>query len=468
MQIQSTKFTRPDPNAQTGMPAVDEWLETEFYKPEGADFLPQESYESADEQGANTNGRLDAELANSEAPQVGNFALKNVIFGMGMGAIASGVKGAIKERTTPRPECKTSVLKSMHNLLKPRLEFRPIEGTDKNEFVNTCGDIVDPDTTIIIPKKQAIEGQDDEGNDFVKVTHHDQDYWVPKENFQESPGKSGVYYLPTYKSSPKAAAFGGTVKALLALGAPAALSVGTAGFAAHKFGKNAPMKNLIGAATGAVILGAAHTALTGGAGLPAVLLYGASAGLVGVHSGEGSAKIRDAAYGGGIAGLATASVTGTPLSAVSSAAAAGLASRAESPLTQGLLAGATGAALGAAQAALSGQPIALVAGLTAATSVAGVLAGPTMMQGSRNLSHLGGKGVAKLLKHAPDPVIRVVGTVPFVAGMGFLGAAAGLIIPGAGAIGAAVGTIGGAAMGYTKTSKSLEEAQQKQEVSGGT
>jgi len=170
---------------------------------------------------------------------------------------------------------------------------------------------------------------------------------------------------------------------------------------------------------GAITLAAANTAVFGPAGLSLSLLLGASAGLSAVHAGEGVAEIRDASYGGGIAGFAVGAVTGSPLTLLTGSAAAGLGGRAKSPLAKALVGGVAGAALGAGQALLNGNSVAWVVGLTAAAGAVGPLIGSPLMQTIRNLSHSGGEVVAKVLQNSSDTTLKVAGSVPYAVGVGF-------------------------------------------------
>lgn len=352
------------------------------------------------------------------------------------------------------------VISSTKKLFTPRLRLEP-NGQGQMQLVNTTGDRIDPEKTVILPKAGVTEGTDKEGKAHLLVRHHNKEVWVPKESFQVSEGENGVYYLPTYKDSPGSAALAGGSKALVALGPLAAVSAGAAGYAAQKLGKNAPSKLAIGAGVGAVALAAANTALFGPAGLPISLLLGATAGVSAVHAGEGSAEIRDASYGGGIAGFAVGALTQNPIALLTGSAAAGIGARASHPLAKAVIGGAVGAALGAGQALISGQPIAVVAGLSAAAGAVGPLIGAPLMQVTRNLSQDGGELVAKALQNSSDTTLKVVGAVPYAVGMGFLGLSAELIAPGTGAIGAAIGVAGGAAYGYHKTSVQLAKAEKQ-------
>ena len=351
------------------------------------------------------------------------------------------------------------LIESTKRLFTPRLQVELNGPGGQARLVNTTGDRIDPETSVVIPKAAATFGKDAEGHEHVKVSHHDKDVWIPKESFQASEGENGVLYLPTYKDSPGSAAVGGASKALVALGPLAAVSGGVAGYAAHKFGKNPAAKLAIGAGLGAATLAAANTAVFGPAGLPVTLLLGAATGLSAVHAGEGSAEIRDASYGGGITGFAVGALTHNPLTLITASAAAGIGGRASNPLAKAAIGGAVGAALGAGQALLTGQPVAVVAGLTAAAGAVGPLIGTPLMQATRNLSHMGGDVVAGILKNANDPTLKVVGAVPYAVGMGFLGATAELVAPGTGMAAAAIGAAGGAVYGYHQTSQQLAKAK---------
>jgi hypothetical protein len=348
------------------------------------------------------------------------------------------------------------LIQSTKRLFTPRLHLE--KNGDQVRLVNTTGDRLDSETSVVIPKAAAAVGRDAEGRERIKVHHKDRDHWVPKESFQTSEGENGVYYLPTYQSSAGSAAVGGASKGLVALGPLAAVSGGLAGYAAHRLGKNSAAKLAIGAGLGAATLAVANTAIFGPAGLSVSLLLGAATGVSAVHAGEGSADIRDASYGGGITGFAVGALTHNPLTLVTASAAAGIGGRASHPLARAAIGGAVGAALGAGQALLTGQSIAVVAGLTAAAGAVGPLIGSPLMQATRNLSHLGGDVVAKVLKDANDSTLKVVGAVPYAVGMGFLGATAELVAPGTGLAAAAIGVAGGAAYGYHQTSRQLEKA----------
>lgn len=409
----------------------------EFDQAQGADFIEP-------------TAKPDEPTSESGA-DVANFRAKSVLFGVSMEALTSGVDEALSLRAD---EDKPSKIRNVLNIFKPRIEF-----SDGEVTANTTGDTVDPRTTLVIAKEQAQVRTDAKGREQVLVKQGDQEHWIPKESFQDVGGKDGAYYLPTYSASPLGAAIGGGAKTLLTFGPVGALATGGAGFAAHKFGKSQSAKFALGAGLGAALFAATNAVFNQPLSVGASLLLGASAGLFGVHVGEGESAIRDASYSGGLATFGAASVTQDPLLGLHSAAAAGLGARAKSPEMKTLISGVTGAALGAVHGVLTGQSAGLMAGVSAAAAVAGTLAGPPVMQASRNLSHSGGEILGKVLQKAPDPVLKVVGTVPFAAGMGFLGAGAGLIIPGAGAIGAAFGTIGGAALGASKTAAKLKAAR---------
>lgn len=351
------------------------------------------------------------------------------------------------------------LIQSSKRIFQAQLHLQPNINGDGLRLVNTTGDRLDPSSSLVIPKQGAVLAKDAEGKEHLKVRHQDKEHWIPKESFQVSEGDNGVYYLPTYQDSASSAAIGGASKALVALGPLAAVSGGAAGYVAHKFGKNPAAKLAIGAGVGAATLALTNTAIFGPAGLPVSLLLGVATGLSAVHAGEGAADIRDASYGGGIAGFAVGAITQNPLTLLTASAAAGIGGRAKSPLAKAALGGAVGAALGAGQALLTGQPVALIAGLTAAAGAVGPLIGQPLMQTTRNLSHLGGEAVAGLLKDASNPTLKVVGAVPYAVGMGFLGLSAELIAPGTGAVAAAIGVAGGAVYGYSQTSQQLKAAQ---------
>lgn len=345
------------------------------------------------------------------------------------------------------------LIQTARNLTRPRFTYTP---GGRPEVVNTTGDRIDPATSVILPKAGAVEGKDPQGRVHFQVVHGGQEHWIPKESFTETDGESGVYYLPTYQSSPSSAALGGGVKAMVALGPFAGGAAAGAGYLAHRFGKNTPAKLALGAGIGAVGLTALNTAIFGTRGLPLSLLMGAAAGVAAVHAGEGEAKLRDASYGGGIAGFAAGAITGNPAAMLTGSAAAGLGARARSPFMRAVVGGAVGAALGAGQALLTGGSVGLLTAITAATGAVGPLIGPPVMQVTRNLSHLGGEVVASQLKNSSDTTLKVAGAIPYAAGFGFLGATAGSLYPGIGTIGATVGAVGGAAFGYWKTGQQLQ------------
>jgi hypothetical protein len=380
---------------------------------------------------------------------VGNFRAKSVLFGVGMEALSSSVDEALALR---EKEESRSRFRDLTRIFKPRLEFE----SESSEFsANTTGDSVDLEKTFLIAKKDALI-QIRNGRPHIQVDFEGKKTWIPQEAFSDV---DEAFYLPTFKSSPLTAAVSGGAKTLLTFGPVAALAASASGFAAHKVVDDPRAKFALSAGLGAALFAATDAVFGGHLGLGTSLLVGASAGVLGVHAGEGRARVRDAAYSGGLASFGTLPLTHDPTLGLHSAAAAGLGARAKTPEVRALLSGATGAALGALHAVVTGQPVGLLAGLTATTSVAGSLAGPTVMQASRNISHSSGEVIGKVLRKAPDPVLKFVGTVPVAAGMGFVGAAAGLIIPGAGAIGAIFGTLGGAALGHQQTESKLEAAK---------
>ena len=424
MNIRTTKVS----------PSISSCVRGEFHSAQGADYVD-------DKNPAQTDSGQD----------MGNFRAKSVLFGLGMEALSSSVDEALALREQEKQgKFEESKFRDLTKILRPRIEFGDDEVT-----ANTTGDSVDSARTFLIDKKSA-ETKVKMGRTFIRVEHGESADWVPKESFIET---DEAFYLPTYSDSPVSAAIGGGAKILLTFGPIPALSTAASGYAAHKFGKKNPVKFAVGAGVGAALFATANAIFDSPVNLGASLLLGASAGILGVHAGEGKAAVRDAAYSGGLATFGVLPFSHDINLGLHSAAAAGLGARARSIETKALLSGATGACLGAAHALLTGQSPALMAGLTATTAIAGSLAGPSVMQASRNFSHSSGEVIGKVLKNAPDPVLKVVGTVPFAAGMGFLGAAAGLIVPGAGALGAVFGTLGGVALGHSKTEAKLEASE---------
>lgn len=419
----------------------------EFRPAQGSDFIGDDRQEPTTEQGTD----------------VGNFRAKSVLFGVSMEALSSSVDEALslrdyEDKTGEEP--KQSKWRDITKLFQPRIEFEDDGSGNTVLSANTIGDTVDPKQTFILPKKDAVSKVDDEGRVFLRAERDGEERWLPKDAFQEA---GQAYYLPTYRSSAVGAGLSGGAKTLLTFGPIPALAAGAPGFAAHKLADKPWSKLALGAGLGATLFAATNAFFDNPLGLGASLLLGASAGVLGVHAGEGQATVRDAAYSGGLASFGSLPFTGDISLGLHSAAAAGLAARAESSSLKTLISTTTGAALGAAHAALTGQPIGLMAVSSAINSAVGTLAGPSVMQASRNISHSGGEILGKVLKKAPDPVLKIAGTLPVAAGMGFLGAAAGLIVPGAGSIGAIFGTIGGAALGHKQTQAKLEDAEQADE-----
>lgn len=428
MKIHSTKAGR----------SLRSCVRHEFEDPQGADFVAEKLAEETD-----------------SGQDMGNFRAKSVLFGLGMEALSSSVDEALVLREKAKDgTLKATKFRDLTRLFRPRLEFEDNGRGELEVTANTTGDSVESARTIILPKSSALT-KTKMGKTFLRIKDGEDHKWVPKSAFSET---DEAYYLPTYSDSPVSAAIGGGAKTLLTFGPIPALSSSVSGYAAHKFGHKNPVKFAVGAGVGAALFVATNALFKGPLTAGGSLLLGASAGLLGVHAGEGKASVRDAAYSGGLATFGVLPLSQDPTIGLHSAAAAGLGARAESPEAKVFISGAAGACLGAAHAALTGQSAGLMAALSAVTAVAGTLAGPAVMQASRNISHSSGEVLGKLLQKAPDPVLKVVGTVPFAAGMGFLGGAAGLVVPGAGAIGAIFGTLGGVALGHSKTESKIEAA----------
>lgn len=328
-------------------------------------------------------------------------------------------------------------------------------------LVDTTGDRRDDTRSVLLPKAAAVMGSNPQGEKFVEVpVEGSEARWVPLDAFQQSQGDDGLLYLPTYKDSPGSAALGGAVKGLLATGPIGALSGAAAG-AATAFGKGDKVgkwgKLALGAGAGAVVMAAANAALYGAAGLPVAVALGAVTGIAAVQAGEGEASVRDAAYGGTAAGFAASMITGTPLALLTGSVAAGLGARSRSKTGQVVTAALAGAVMQAGQALLGGGSLPVALAVGASVGALGTLAGPPLMQATRNLSQAGGEVLRKQLAGAPDSALIALSAVPYAASGGFLGATAGMVVPGAGALGAAVGATVGAAFGAIKTYQQVSE-----------
>ena len=153
--------------------------------------------------------------------------------------IASSVKRAFSPRITERDLGRKKITTGMENVL-----------------TNTTGDVVDPFTTFVVFKNQAVEGKAKDGTPVLQVTDMERDGkdvllrkgWIPKDAFQEV---GDAYYLPTYKFNPTSSVIGGTTRGLVAAGLPGAVAGAASGLAAGKLGKSTLSKFAIGALAGA-------------------------------------------------------------------------------------------------------------------------------------------------------------------------------------------------------------------------
>lgn len=352
---------------------------------------------------------------------------------------------------------------SVTNYFRPRLEVTP-----DLRATNTTGDVIEPSQSLMIPKSRAELGNDDQGREFIAVARGQDVTWVPKDAFYESPGENGMFYLPTYKDSVMSAALGGGMRGLIALGPLGAVAGAVGGVVGTKAGDHSALKLGAGSLAGAATLAAGHALLFGAQGLPVAAFLGAVSGLGATAAGAGDASVRDAVYGGSIAGFAATMVTGMPLAILTGAASSALGSQANSTAGKVLTGAAAGAFITVAQAALTGGPLGLAAGIGAAVGAAGPLLGLPLMQLSRNLTDDGAKVVRKVaggwIKEQNETTLKVLMGVPFAASFGLIGSAASALNPSWGTAGAVLGTVAGGVLGFYQGHKMIEGLKARQKV----
>lgn len=187
----------------------------------------------------------------------------------------------------------------------------------------------------------------------------------------------------------------GGIQGFIANRTPGLAAGGLGGFVGIRVGEKTGSTEkavLAGAASGAAIGAAAvagFAALAGQNASVAVLttsaLMGGFAGAVGTLSGSKRAAPRDAVYGGALAGMMAATYTGSPALGIATAAAAGYAGRAKTPIGQAVV----GSVIGAVAGGIAGAPLGLQGAAISALAGAiatpvGSIAGTTFRQVMRN------------------------------------------------------------------------------------
>ena len=332
--------------------------------------------------------------------------------------------------------------------------------------------MVDPFTTFVVFKNQAVEGKAKDGTPVLQVTDMERDGkdvllrkgWIPKDAFQEV---GDAYYLPTYKFNPTSSVIGGTTRGLVAAGLPGAVAGAASGLAAGKLGKSTLSKFAIGALAGAGATTALQAAVYGNVGLGSAVFAGVVTGVVAAASGDGDASVRDAMLGGTAVGLAATMTTGLPMGVITGSAAAALGAQVDNRWGQMLVSAGAGAALTTAQALIAGNSVPLAAGIGAAVGAIGSLIGPGLGQAGRNLQaelepHVA-KGVGKLLEGRGETTYQIASAVPQALAFGGIGGALELVAPGLGPIGAAVGAAVGGVNGYLQAGKRISQLKELQE-----
>lgn len=369
--------------------------------------------------------------------------------------ISSTIQSAFKPTITERDPERRKVTTGMENVLK-----------------NTTGDNVEPDATFVVFKNQAVEGKDKEGNPVLQVADLIQDEegqllrkgWIPKDAFEDI---GEAYYLPTYRYSSNSALIGGVSRGLISAGVPGAVAGAIGGVAAGRLGDSAVKKFAVGALAGTAALTALQVAVHGTVGIPSALFAGSVTGLVAAASGSGDASVRDSMLGGTAAGLAATLATGLPMGVLTGSAATAIGAKVENRAGQVLLSAGIGAALTTAQALISGNSVPLAAGLGAAIGGAGSLIGPSLGQASRNLQAAVepsvAKVVGKMLEGRGETSFQVASAVPQALAFGGLGASLGIVAPGLGPVGAAIGATIGGVTAYHRAGNRIEELKKLQE-----
>ena len=355
-------------------------------------------------------------------------------------------------------------LQTVSQLFQPRLEVRADERMGWR-VTNTLGDTLDPDYSAMIPKAYAEIGENEKGEEFVKVTHNKQEQWIPKGAFTETPGEHGVYYLPTYKDSARSAVLSGALRGTVALGIFGAGSGIAGGLAGTLIPSDSrAVKYGAAALAGAAVTMAGQYYFQGNTALPLAALLGGVSGVGAALAGSGESRVRDCLYGGVAAGMALSIFTGSPMMAmVSGGTAAGLAAQANNKPAQVATGAAVGGAIGAAQALLSGSGNAgMAAALGAAVGAVGPLIGPPLMQLSRNLAQIGGDKIRDFAKTRSDTELKLLSGVPTALSYGLIGSSLAIMDPQLGTIGAAVGAVIGGAKGIYVAHHRIEELKKKE------
>ncbi len=354
------------------------------------------------------------------------------------------------------------------SIFRPRLEIER-DARNRAKLIDTTGNQLDFNNSAIIPKGAAIIENDSNGQQYVQVNHNQQDILVPREEFEETPGKNGVFYLPTYQDSATNAAISGAMRGFIAAGPIGAVS-GLGGAAAMKLvGDNRPggraTKFAASTLTGAALVVAGQAALYGAQNLPLAALIGGTSGLGAALAGAGDAKTRDALYGGAAAGMAVSMMTGAPMvNMLIAGTASGIGAQANSKVTQAVTSAIISAGLNAAQAALTGSNVGMATALGAAAGLIGPLLGPPVMQLTRNLTQHGSQQVQKLVADCSDTQLELLSAVPSAMSFGLMGAAAGLVNPNLAVAGAAIGAGAGAVLGYYKAHQRIEELKKDEQL----
>lgn len=348
-------------------------------------------------------------------------------------------------------------VQSVSQLFQPRLEVTP-DPKVGYRLVNTTGDTLDQDYSAIIPKAQATFGKDEDGVLNIKVSHGQQEQWVPAEAFEETPGEHGVYYLPTFKDSTQNAVLSGALRGYAALGIFGVASGAAGGLTELIPTHNKAIKLGSAALAGAAITVAGQALFQGNTALPLAALLGGISGVGASLAGSGEARVRDCLYGGAAAGIAVTIVTGSPLMGMlTGGTAAGLASFANHKTGQAITGGAIGAALGATQALLTQSNIGMAAGIGAAVGAIGPLIGPPLMQLSRNLAQMGGEKIRDFASGRSDNELVALSAIPGALSFGLLGGAAGILDPRLALPGMALGAVLGGAKGMYSAHKRIEQ-----------
>lgn len=349
--------------------------------------------------------------------------------------------------------------------IQPRLEFT--QGPHGPRWINTTGDFVDPQTTILVPKDYAKMGHDAGGRELLLVQNRDHKQAViPRDAFQEV---DKAFYLPTYKDSANTGALRGGMRGLVTmapLGVTQGLAGGVAGFTGGLVGNAIPtesrsLKLLAGTATGVVTMAAVQALAGGPTSLGVALMLGGLTGLTGTVGGTGKAQVRDCLSGGTLAGIALGIAAHNPFLSVTAGAASALGGHAKNPFVRVATSTGIGAALGAAEALATHNSVAIASAITAAAAGLGSLVGPALMQGSRNLSKSGSDGfknqIGGWVSRQNNPTLIATGAVPGALSGAMMGSCLGALEPSLMVPGIAVGAALGGAAGAYRVHKMLEK-----------